>query len=260
MTGQVAFETQGVPVGSEEVLIVDLEVWEGPLDVLLELARSQKVDLLQISVTRLADQYLAFVRAAQSRRLVVAADYLLMAAWLAYLKSRLLLPRAQRGGEEEAPEALAARLTFRLAKLDAMRRAYQALEGGPVLGRTVFARGDPQAIRIVSCTRLDGDLYGLMEAYVGQRRRERERSYSPPPAQSFPLDDARDMLRALLPELERWTPLGGVAPMAAASGPSRASFVASTLSASLELVREGDLEARQIEHFAEIFLRARKAA
>jgi segregation and condensation protein A len=260
VTALVHFDPLEVAARGEEVLVVDLEVWEGPLDVLLELARSQKVDLLQISVTRLADQYLAFVRAAQNRNLVVAADYLLMAAWLAYLKSRLLLPRAQRGGEEEAPEALAARLTFRLAKLDAMRRAYQALEQGPVLGRTVFARGDPQAIRIVSTARLEGDLYGLMDAYVSQRRRERERSYSPPPAVSYPLDDAREMLRALLPELERWTPLGGVAPMGGATGPTRASFVASTLSASLELVREGDLEARQTEHFAEIYLRARKAA
>lgn len=260
VTAPVPFEAAEVAARGEEILVVDLEVWEGPLDVLLELARSQRVDLLQISVTRLADQYLAFVRAAQNRNLVVAADYLLMAAWLAYLKSRLLLPRAQRGGEEEAPEALAARLTFRLAKLDAMRRAYQALEQGPVLGRTVFARGDPQAIRIVSTSRLEGDLYGLMDAYVSQRRRERERSYSPPPAVSYPLDDAREMLRALLPELERWTPLGGVAPMGGATGPTRASFVASTLSASLELVREGDLEARQTEHFAEIYLRARKAA
>lgn len=260
VTALVPFDALEVAARGEEVLVVDLEVWEGPLDVLLELARSQKVDLLQISVTRLADQYLAFVRAAQNRNLVVAADYLLMAAWLAYLKSRLLLPRAQRGGEEEAPEALAARLTFRLAKLDAMRRAYQALEQGPVLGRMVFARGDPQAIRIVSSSRLEGDLYGLMDAYVSQRRRERERSYSPPPAVSYPLDDAREMLRALLPELERWTPLGGVAPMGGSTGPTRASFVASTLSASLELVREGDLEARQTEHFAEIYLRARKAA
>jgi len=244
----------------DEVLTVDLDVYEGPLDVLLELARSQRVDLLQISVTKLADQYLAFVREARHGQLVLAADYLLMAAWLAFLKSRLLLPRPALTDDEELPEGLAASLAFRLAKLDAMRRAFQALEAGPVLGRVVFARGDPQALRIVSSTRLEGDLYGLMDAYIGQRRRERERKYSPPPAHSFPLDDAREMLRGLLPELARWTPLTGVAPIAGAAGPTRASYVASTLSASLEMVREGDLEARQTEHFAEIYLRSRKAA
>lgn len=245
---------------SGEVLIVDLDVYEGPLDVLLELARAQKVDLLQISVTRLADQYLAFVRDARSRHLVLAADYLLMAAWLAFLKSRLLLPLPPRAAKEADAEGLAAALAFRLAKLDAMRRAFQALEAGRVLGRTVFARGDPQALVVVSDKRLEGDLYGLMEAYASVRRRGRERSYTPPPVHSFALDEAREMLRGLLPELGRWTPLTGVAPMAKSAGPTRASFVASTLSASLELVREGDLEARQKEHFAEIFLRARKAA
>jgi segregation and condensation protein A len=107
---------------------------------------------------------------------------------------------------------------------------------------------------------LQGDLYSLMEAYVSQRKRQTDRTYAPPPAQSYALDDARERLRGLLAELERWTPLTGVAPMAGAAGPSRASFVASTLFASLELVREGDLEARQTEHFSEIFLRARKAA
>lgn len=244
-----------------EALIVDLDGYEGPLHVLLALARSQKVDLLKLSVTKLADQYLAFVREARKRRFSLAADYLVMAAWLAYLKSRLLLPKPERAAEEEPPaETVAAQLAFRLAKLGAMRDAAEALLTGPVLGRDVFTRGDPEAIRIVSTTRFQGDLYALMGAYVDQRRKEEARHYRPVPSQAYALDDARDRLRHLLPDMERWTPLTGVAPMHVGPGPTRASFLASTLSASLELVREGNLEARQLEHFAEIYLRARKAA
>lgn len=244
-----------------EALIVDLEGYEGPLDVLLALARAQKVDLLKLSVTRLAEQYLAFVREAHRRRFAVAADYLVMAAWLAYLKSRLLLPkpRALTDGEPTAEET-AARLTFRLAKLDAMRRAADTLQDGPVLGRDVFTRGDPEAVTIVASSRLEGDLYGLVSAYVGLRRREESRRYSPPAVAAYRLDEARARLRALLPALRRWTPLTGVAPAESHGGPTRASCVASTLSASLELVREGALEARQLAAFQEVYLRGRKAA
>jgi segregation and condensation protein A len=245
-----------------EALIIDLEGYEGPLDVLLALARSQKVDLLKLSITRLAEQYLEFVREARRRRFAVAADYLVMAAWLAYLKSRLLLPRPKPEAEGElTAEAAAARLAFRLAKLDAMRRAADALQDGPVLGRDVFTRGDPEAVTVVSTSRLDGDLYGLVAAYVGLRRREETRRYAPPPMAAYRLDEARARLRSLLPALRRWTALTGLAPMPEdAVGPTRASCVASTLSASLELVREGALEARQLAAFQEVYLRGRKAA
>ena len=243
-------------------LIVDVDGYEGPLHVLLALARSQKVDLLRISVTRLADQYLAFVQQARSRNFALAADYLVMASWLAFLKSRLLLPRPAKVAGEEAPaEEVAALLAFRLAKLDAMRRASDALRTRPQLGRDVFVRGDPEALRISPSTRLEGDLYALMQAYVGQRRKSEAREYRPAPPQAYPLEAARDRLRALLPELDRWTSLTGIAPHPASGAsvsPSRASFVASTLSASLELVREGALEARQLEAFADIYLRSRR--
>jgi len=251
---------QAVDVG--EALIVDIDGYEGPLHVLLALARTQKVDLLKLSVTKLVDQYLAFVREARRRRFSLAADYLVMAAWLAYLKSRLLLPRPAVQGDDEPPaEAAAANLAFRLAKLDAMRRAAESLLERPRLRRDVFPRGDPEKT-LVSATRTPGELYDLMDAYVTQRRRDLARHYTPRPPQAYPLDDARERLRDLLPELERWTPLTGVAPMAgsAGKGPSRASFLASTLSASLEFVREGDLEARQLDHFAEIYLRKRGRA
>jgi segregation and condensation protein A len=244
-----------------EALIVDIEGYEGPLHVLLALARSQKVDLLQLSILKLAEQYLAFVQQARRMRFSLAADYLVMAAWLAYLKSRLLLPKPEQPKAEEAPaEEIAARLAFRLAKLDAMRTAGEALKACPQLGRDVFVRGDPEAIKVVPSGRIEGDLYGLMSAYIAQRTKEAGRQYTPRVQTAYPLEDARERLRQLLPELGRWTPLTGVAPLGGGHGPSRASYVASTLSASLELVKEGALEARQLEAFADLYLRAKGRA
>ena len=253
------FSAAGAAAEDGEALIVDVEGYEGPLHVLLALARSQKVDLLKLSVLKLAEQYLAFVQRARRERFSLAADYLVMAAWLAYLKSRLLLPKPERPKPEEPlADEMAQRLAFRLAKLDAMRNAAEALSVRPQLGRDVFGRGDPEAIRIVPSSRVDGDLYGLMSAYMAQRTRSRDRRYTPAAPKAYPLEDARARLRALLPELERWTPLTGVAPLGGvAEGPSRASCVASTLSASLELVKEGALEARQLDAFADIYLRTR---
>ncbi|WP_293677719.1 ScpA family protein [uncultured Phenylobacterium sp.] len=254
------FDAAATAAEDGEALIIDVEGYEGPLHVLLALARTQKVDLLKLSVLKLAEQYLAFVQEARRRRFSLAADYLVMAAWLAYLKSRLLLPKPEQPKPEEAPaEEIAARLAFRLAKLEAMRNAAEALRVRPQLGRDVFGRGDPQAIRIIPSGRLEGDLYGLMSAYIGQRQKETQRSYKPAPPAAYPLEDARDRLRRLLPDLDRWTPLAGVAPLGTpTAGPSRASYLASTLAAGLELVREGELEARQLEAFADIYLRARK--
>jgi segregation and condensation protein A len=261
------FEAAKTAAEDGEALIIDLDGYEGPLHVLLALARSQKVDLLKLSVTRLAEQYLAFVHQARRLRFSLAADYLVMASWLAYLKSRLLLPKPDRPkAEEPPPEEMAAQLAFRLAKLDAMRRAAEALKDGAQLGRDVFMRGDPQAIQVIPSSRLEGDLYSLMSAYIAQRRKEEGRHYTPRPPQAYPLEDARDRLRHMLPDLDRWTPLSGVAPLpsslgrAAGEGPSRASYVASTLSASLELVKEGAMEARQLEAFADIYLRARRVS
>lgn len=243
-----------------DALIVDIDGYEGPLHVLLALARTQKVDLLQLSVTRLADQYLKFVKQARRLRFSLAADYLVMAAWLAYLKSRLLLPRSERPKAEEPPaEEVAAQLAFRLAKLDAMRRAVEALRERPQLKRDVFTRGDPEAVKILSSNRIEGDLYQLMSAYIGQRRKEADRSYRPYIPVAYGLEDARDRLRGMVHEFTVWTPMGGVAPEARdPDGPSRSSYVASTLAASLELVKEGVIEARQLEAFTEIYLRKRK--
>lgn len=243
----------------DEALVIDLEGWEGPLHVLLALARTQKVDLLKLSITRLAEQYLAFVQAARKHRFALAADYLVMASWLAWLKSRLLLPRTEKAEKDEAPaEVMAAALAFRLRKLAAMREAVAALQSRPQLGRDVFGRGDPEVTVVTPSSQLDVSLHALMTAYVTQRRRDIERTYAPPARiEAYPVDDARRRLRALLPRLDAWTGLSAVAPEpdAAEDGPSRASYLASTLSASLELVREGALRARQLQPFDEVWLR-----
>jgi segregation and condensation protein A len=256
------FEAANEAAEDGAALVIDIDGYEGPLHVLLALARSQKVDLLQLSITKLAEQYLAFVQQARRVRFSLAADYLVMAAWLAYLKSRLLLPKPERAKAEEPPaEEMAAQLAFRLAKLDVMRQAVEALKERPVLKRDVFMRGDPEAVRIVSSTRLEGDLYGLMSAYITQRKRDHSRHYAPRPPTAYPLEDARDRLRSMLPKMDDWTTLTTVAPveryLEEEEGPSPASYLASTLSASLELVKEGVLEARQMEAFSDIYLRTR---
>lgn len=245
-----------------EALVVALDGYEGPLDVLLALARAQRVDLRKLSVSELADQYLAFVREARARSFALAADYLVMAAWLAFLKSRLLLPRDEEAGPESlSAQEAARRLAHRLARLDAMRRAGEALAARPALGRDVFARGDPQAVQVIRRRPLEGDLYELMAAYVGQRREARRRHWRPRPAVAYRLDEARERLTGLLPGLVDWTALEKVIPDVDADGegPSRASLLASTLSASLELVRERRLAARQIAHFSPVWLRAHGA-
>ncbi|WP_296169345.1 ScpA family protein [uncultured Brevundimonas sp.] len=247
-------------VDAREAFVVDLDGYEGPLHVLLALARTQKVDLLKLSITRLAEQYLAFVHEARRRNFALAADYLVMASWLAYLKSRLLLPRTEKGkGEEPPAEEMAAALAFRLQKLEAMRRAVEAITSRPQLKRDVFTRGDPEATVIVPSDRIDASLYELMAAYVTQRRREEQRRYNPGQrVEAFGLEAARDWLRDILPRMEDWTPLDRVAPKRTdTDGPSQASFTASTLSASLELVKEGAMDVKQATAFAEVYLKRR---
>ena len=255
---QLDFASAEAAADDGEALIIELDGYEGPLHVLLALARKQKVDLLKLSVLQLADQYLAFVHQARRRDFTLAADYLVMAAWLAYLKSRLLLPKPEVSSVEPAAADIAAALAFRLAKLDAMRRAVEALGSRPQLGRDVFGRGDPEGIRVIPSTRVEGDLYQLMQAYAGQARRASSRRYQPRKPEAYAIDDARERLHSLMAELKSWTPLAGIAPFRhGGDGPSRASYLASTLSASLDLVKEGMLETRQLEAFADVYVRAR---
>jgi segregation and condensation protein A len=253
--------TAAEQIDAREAFVVDLEGYEGPLHVLLALARTQKVDLLKLSITQLAEQYLAFVHEARRRNFSLAADYLVMASWLAYLKSRLLLPRTEKGkGDEPPAEEMAAALAFRLQKLEAMRKAVEAITARPQLKRDVFTRGDPEATVVTPSDRIDASLYELMSAYVTQRRREEQRRYNPTQrVEAFALEEARDWLRQVLPRLAAWTPLEKVAPgrEAGEDGPTQASYLASTLSASLELVKEGAMDVRQAEAFDELYLRRR---
>ncbi len=244
-----------------EALVLELDGYEGPLDLLLELARGQKVDLRAISITALADQYLAFVQAARRKRFALAADYLVMAAWLAFLKSRLLLPRPERPVEAEPAEEAADALALRLARLQEVRDAAAALQRRDRLGVDVFPRGDPQALVVRGAVRHEGDLHALVQAYVGQRRREAARRYAPVRrVEAFPLEAARLRLAELLPELADWRGLEEVTPDGEPDGPSRASRIASTLAAGLEMTRDGALELRQAAAFAALHLRARAAA
>lgn len=248
-------------IAADETLVLDLDGYEGPLHVLLALARQQKVDLLRISITRLAEQYLAFIQQARRLRFALAADYLVMASWLAYLKSRLLLPKTERKtGDEPPPEELAQALAYRLKKLEAIRKAVEALTSRPQLKRDVFARGDPEATLVLPSARIEANVFDLMSAYVTQRRREIERSYDPTRRiEAYSLEEARDHLREELPRLNNWTALEEVAPRPVrAGGPRRASYLASTLSASLELCKEGQLQLQQLAIFETLYMRKRQ--
>jgi len=240
-----------------EALIVDVEGYEGPLDLLLTLSRRQKVDLRRISVLQLAEQYLRFVEAARALRIELAADYLVMAAWLAYLKSRLLLP-PEPGEEGPSGEELAAHLAFQLERLGAMREAAGRLMGRDRLGRDFFARGAPQTISTRRRTQFTATLLDLMQAYARLRTRDEFRPYAFDRTDIFPLETALERLRGMIGHQGGWADLAGFLPPGwRAAGGRRRSALASTFAASLELAKQGKLELRQSETFAPIQLRGR---
>ena len=247
------------PNGRDTTLVVDVDGFEGPLDLLLALARDQKVDLARISILALAEQYLAFIDKLRRRRLEIAADYLVMAAWLAYLKSRLLLPDPEEEGEPSAEE-LAAILQFRLRRLEAMRDAAGKLMNRNRLGRDVFARGMPQPIVVDTRADYQAELYDLLQAYIIQRQRHTVVSYHMPQRKVWSLKEARTILVRLMGTAVDWTPISAFLLDYLASEEQRASVLASSFSASLELVREGEIELRQTEHFAPVYLRKRGTA
>ncbi len=241
-----------------EALIVDVDGYEGPLDVLLTLSRTQKVDLRQISVLQLAQQYLAFVEQARTLRIELAADYLVMAAWLAFLKSRLLLPPDP---EEEGPsgEEMAAHLAFQLERLQAMREAAAQLMARDRLGRDVFARGIPEDVTRVREVRYTASLMDLMQAYARLRTRDEFRPYAMDRESIYTLEAALERLREMVGFAGTWTDLARYLPAEfMADGPRRRSATAATFAASLELVKEGRVEIRQAETFAPIELRRKE--
>jgi segregation and condensation protein A len=242
----------------DPALVVDVDGFEGPLDLLLHLARNQKVDLARISIQALADQYLVFIETARTLRLELAADYLVMAAWLAFLKSKLLIPK-QPGEEGESGEELAAVLQFRLKRLEAMRDAAARLVNRNRLGRDVFARGMPELVIVEKRNEWSATLYDLLTAYAVQRQRQAIDRVKIAKRSVWSLKEARDILTRLVGELRDWTALDQFLIQYLVSPGDRATAIASSFAASLELIREGTLEARQEGAFAPLYLRGRQA-
>ena len=247
-------------IEADTALVVSLDGFEGPLDVLLALARTQKVDLAKISVLALADQYLLFIAEARKLRLELAADYLVMAAWLAYLKSKLLLPKEADSGDQPSGEELAARLAFRLKRLEAMRDAAAKLMTRKRLGRDVFGRGMPEGVRTIRVRQYTGMIYDLLKAYADQRKRTAKRVHVVHRRTVWSIKDARTRLELLIGKADaQWVQLELYLAQYAPSTPDVArTALASSFGATLEMAREGLVELSQAEPFAPIYMRRRE--
>jgi segregation and condensation protein A len=242
---------------SGEALILDLDGFEGPLDLLLSLARDQKVDLAQISILQLADQYLEFMHRARTLMIEIAADYLVMAAWLAYLKSRLLLPQP-KDDEEPSGAEMAAALAFQLQRLESMRKAGKALFGRAQLGRDFFLRGEPETVELVKRHIYEVSLFELLKAYGDQQQRTSARALTIAPLDLFSVDDAIQRLRGLLGKVPDWQALRSFLPDNLQSDLGRRSALATTFAASLELAKSGKVKIRQDRTFGPIYLRGER--
>ena len=241
-------------------LRVDVEGFEGPLDLLLAMARTQKVDLARISVLALAQQYLDFIAEARRLRLEVVADYLVMAAWLAFLKSKLLLPAEPSEEGEPTGEELAALLAFRLKRLDAMRDAAAQLMTRKRLGRDVFPRGLPEPVRVTKNGVFEANVYDLLKAYSQQRQRNATSTLHVEKRTVWSLKEAREELERLLGIACEWAPLDQLIAEFLVEPEIRRTALASSFSATLEMAREGALELRQLKSFAPLLVRRRGAA
>jgi len=253
---QVETNIEAERASDEPALIVDVEGFEGPLDLLLTLARQQKVDLAKISILALADQYLVFIEAARPLRMELAADYLVMAAWLAFLKSRLLLPD---GGDASGPSAeeMAAALAFRLKRLEAIRAAAERLIAGPQLERDVFRRGAPEPIVDIKRPEWTATLYDLLSAYAAQRQKHALAHVHVPQRKVWSLAEARAALERLVGTSADWSRLDEYLVAYVTEPGLRATVYASSFAATLEMVREGTVEVHQQAAFAPIYLRKR---
>jgi segregation and condensation protein A len=245
---------------ADETLTVAVDGFEGPLDLLLTLARNQKVDIARISVLQLADQYLEFIESAKKMNLELAADYLVMAAWLAYLKSRMVLPQEQTPDGEPTPDEMATRLRWRLQRLDAMREAAARLMGRERLNRDVFARGAPEPVNIVKLRTYKDTLFDLLTAYATERvRKMGGKSYKPMTSPVLQIEEARARLERMLGRISDWSGLSRLLPLEWSGGRRRRSAMASTLLACLELARDGKVELQQLTPFEEVYVRDRAA-
>lgn len=241
----------------EPALVVDVEGFEGPLDLLLALARQQKVDLAKISILALADQYLAFIEEARKLRLELAADYLVMAAWLAYLKSRLLLPETN-APEGQSAEDMAVALALRLKRLEAIREVAERLFGRALLDRDVFRRGQPEPIAHIKHPQYTATLYDLLSAYAQQRQKAALAHVRLAKRTVWSLAEAREALERLIGQSSDWARLDEFL-MSYVVEPSLAPTVfASSFASTLEMVREGVMEVHQQEAFAPLYVRKRQ--
>jgi segregation and condensation protein A len=244
-----------------DALIVDVGGFEGPLDLLLDLARTHKIDLEQISILSLANQYLEFIEKARALRLDIAADYLVMAAWLAYLKSRLLLPREPSTAEGGSAQDMAAHLAFRLQRLQAMREKADAIFGLPQLGRDVHQRGAPEPLVIQTQRVYNDTLVDLLKAYAERRARAMvKQTYTIKKQPVWSIKEARETLIKLVGVMDDWGSFDRWLARYLATPETRRSVRASSFTASLELAREGMIEIRQDEAFQPIYLRRRPQA
>jgi segregation and condensation protein A len=234
-------------------LTLDLDGWEGPLDLLLTLARAQKVDLTGISILALVEQYLVFIADAKKLKLEIAADYLVMAAWLAYLKSCLLLPK--EAGVDPSPEELAMRLQLRLQRLSAMREAGARLMGRDRLGRDVFPRGGPEGLKVIRQSLWQAELYGLIAAYGAVRARSEPAFHVVARRPVMTLDEAIHRVERMLGSRVEWTRLEAFLPETEDDG-FRKSALASSFVAALELARLGKVEIDQKGAFEPLWVRA----
>lgn len=240
--------------------VVDVDGFEGPIDMLLAMARTQKVDLAHISIVALVDQYADFIEEAQTRRLELAADYLVMAAWLAYLKSRLLLPDPPEDDEPD-PQDMADALALRLQKLDAVRKASNTLWDQPLKNVHVFPTAHARPIGVRRQALWTAQLFDLIDAYANVQSRRLDQKITMARRDVWSLADARALVERALGDLAQWTPFdvlltAQAALRAGVHGKGRAGMKASAFAASLEMVREGQVELRQDDAFAPLFVRA----
>jgi segregation and condensation protein A len=239
---------------TEDGLALHLDGYDGPLHILLALARTQKVDLKQISILKLAEQYLDFIREAQDLKIELAADYLVMASWLAYLKSRLILPPPHDDEVIDAEE-MAARLVFRLKCLEAMREASAQLMGRDLLGRDFFVHGMPEGIRIKRQSTYDASLYEVLGAYSTQRLRNHYESWSPPKMDVLSIERARMRIERLLGKLDDWESMDALVAGDMRDPQKRRTTMASSFSAFLEYARDGRVELQQSKNFESLLVR-----
>ncbi|MEQ9638938.1 MAG: ScpA family protein [Alphaproteobacteria bacterium] len=243
------------PLVLNSTFVVDLEGFEGPIDLLLSLARSQKVDITQLSILTLAEQYLTYIEEARRVRLEIAADYLVMAAWLAYLKSRLLLPEPE-GEDEPTGEELAARLQFQLQRLQAMRDASEKLMARARLGLDVFQRGMPEGVTVLRKSQWQCEMYDLLRAYADQVQGAPVTPLAMTMPTAMTIDEALGRLRSIIGDMPDWASLEALLPSGLRSGFDRRSAVAATLGASLEMAKSGQLQIRQRQPFGPILIKA----